>query len=352
VAITIAITAKESGSQAAPTNKFYMTTQPVMPQIELTAALSMQSGPPPVCTWSFNLEYANFITTVPGSRRRAVRTKKHPTMPNLAGNPVLVPLTELMCGTLTVTVAAMVNGQRVVATRSDILIGGNNPTPTELRSVVNLSIVRKMILQESNGMQFNDPVGGTWRPNGVNPNWSSDNLRGVGLGQLTNPPPADGDIWNWRTNALHLQARFQQKRAPAATLHTRVMASTRFRDEAKALADWRAAEGLPRITPKLPILTNDQQDCEALRAYNGYGRQVTGQYLAYIHEFEPRTEELISSTRKDSNGIPLRSPRVLAADSHGNVAWVQVSGAERRLRSGGSAPGDPEYVKHVLAQRV
>jgi hypothetical protein len=88
-----------------------------------------------------------------------------------------------------------------------------------------------------------------------------------------------------------------------------------------------------------------------LRAYNGYGMPVTGEYLKYIHEFEPATTILTSSTRKTATGAPLKSPRVLATDNSGNIPWEQISGAERKRRSGRSAPGDPDYVAHVLAQQ-
>jgi hypothetical protein len=101
----------------------------------------------------------------------------------------------------------------------------------------------------------------------------------------------------------------------------------------------------------LPSLTADQQDNVGLRAYNGFGRKVAGEYLDYIHEYEPRTTVLTSATRKGRDGRPLTSPRVPDVDATGLGSWSQVSGAERRRRSGGTAPGDPDYVAHVLAQR-
>jgi hypothetical protein len=301
-----------------------------MPQITLQA---MIQGIPiqakPVFTWSFKLEYNDFIA-VDGSRRRNVRTKVHPAMPNKTGNPVTVPLSTLMCGKLTVTVETMVDGKKLSATRNDILVGGTNPTAADLRAMVPQSILRKMIKQESGGKQFSDTSGGGWTAFAINPNWSGDNLRGVGLGQLTNPPPEDADIWNWRANASDLQQRFRQKRAPAATLHARIAASQRFLDEAKALND-------------------GQQDLEGLRAYNGFGIEVSGQYLHYIHEFEPAMTVLTSATRKGPGGQPLKSPAVLDVDVGGNAKWVQISGAERLRRYGGSGPGDPDYVAHVLS---
>ncbi|NTV95813.1 MAG: hypothetical protein HGA75_10400 [Thiobacillus sp.] len=328
----------------------YMSTVPAMPKIAVQAVVT---GAPPQAklefTWSFKLEYNSFIATT-GARRRNVRTKVHPPMTAQKGNPVVVPLSTLMCGKLTVTVETSLNGQKLSASRDDIFVGGTNPSVAELHGAVNQRVVRKMIQQESGGKQFSDNFNGMWSAHALNPNWSSDNLRGVGLGQLTNPPPLDEDIWNWRKNASHLQQRYSAKRASAATLHTRIASSQRYKDEAKALSDWRKAEGLSPLTITLPALDSDQQDREGLRAYNGFGIRVAGQYLDYIHEFEPATTVVTSSKRKGSNGQPLKSSLVLDVDSTGHVKWVQISGAERLRRYGGVKHGEPDYVARVLAQ--
>jgi hypothetical protein len=331
--------------------RYYLSLVPAMPRVELHATvIGAAAGAPDAFAWDFALDYAGFLP-VPGGRSRNVIPKRHPAIPAMRGNPVVVPFATLMCGRLTVTVRAVIGGQQVTATRNDILIGGANPTAADLVTAVPGQLIRKLIQQESGGKQFSDSVGSAWSAHAVNPNWSSDNLRGVGLGQLTNPPPEDSDIWNWRSNARNLQQRFQGKRRSAATLHTRIAASARFRAEAQALNAWRQAEGLQPLDIRLPSLTADQQDNEGLRAYNGFGRKVAGEYLDYIHEYEPRTTVLTSATRKGRDGRPLTSPRVPDVDATGLGSWSQVSGAERRRRSGGTAPGDPDYVAHVLAQR-
>lgn len=100
----------------------------------------------------------------------------------------------------------------------------------------------------------------------------------------------------------------------------------------------------------LPALTAEQLDREGLRAYNGFGTPMQGQYLSYIHEYEPTTTTLTSTTRRGPNGRPLQSPRVPTVDARGVGGWSQISGAERVARSGGRAPGDPDYVAHVLGR--
>ena len=329
--------------------RYYLSTAPALPVIQLEAVFDHPlPGPPPVFTWKFSFEYPDFIV-VPGGRRRNVRAKSHPPMLDKVGNPVRVPLTTVMCGRLTVVVETMIQGVRTTARREDILVGGTNPSEGELVAAVPVPLMRQMIRQESSAKQFSDSAGGGYTPTAINPNWSGDNLRGVGLGQLTNPPPADADIWDWRVNATHLQERFRQKRGAGASLHSSMMNSARYRLEVRALNEWRAAEGQLPVTPTLAPLSEHQRDLEGLRAYNGFGIQVSGQYLTYIHEFEPATTVLVSARRKDGDGRPLRSPTVLDVDARGNAQWVQISGPERRRRYGRNS-GDPDYVAHVLAQ--
>lgn len=269
-------------------------------------------------------------------------------MAPVIGNPVRLPFTIVTGRRLIATVTATVAGQALTATRNDILIGGTNPTRADLITAVPDKLMRQMIQQESGGAQFNDGRGGL-PVNAINPNWSQDNLRGVGLGQLTVPPPTAEEAWNWRTNAAAPQRRYREKRQSAATLHTRITASARFQAEVRALNDWRRAEGQPPLVVTLPVLTAEQQDREGLRAYNGFGRKVAGQYLDYIHEFEPTLTTLAAATRRNPAGRLLTSPALLAVDAGGGGSWTQVSGAERNIRSGGRAPGDPDYVAHVLA---
>lgn len=343
--VTIALSIHASSTQ------FFMSTTQVMPRVELKAVVT---GLPATTkldfTWRVQFDYSHFLQ-VPGARRRNVRTKSHPPMPALKGNPVVVPFTTAMCGQLTVTVEVMIDGKLVKATRDDILIGGTNPSAAELRRVVGSSVVRKLIQQESGGQQFSDTGTRRWQATAINPNWSGDNLRGVGLGQLTNDPPTDDDIWNWRSNATDLGRRFVAKRHSAAKLHTRIAASSRFQDEVKALNAWRALEGLAALKPVLPPLTSAQQDAEGLRAYNGFGIKVAGQYLDYVHEFEPARVVLVSAKRKDAAGQPVKSALLLDVDTAGHAKWTQISGAERERRYNSSHKiGEPNYVAMVLAQ--
>lgn len=341
--------------------RFFLSTVPAMPDIVLTATMSepRKSGVPPTppvplppnatFTWRVALAYPGFIA-VPHGLTRPGRARTHAAIAPIMGNPARIAFTEVMGGRLTVTLEVTIGTRKLTAKRDDILIGGTNPTALDLASAVPIKLMRQMVQQESGGAQFNDGRGGL-PATAINPNWSQDRLRGVGLGQLTNPAPSADDAWNWRTNAATLQSRFRGKRGSGSTLHARIMASARWKAEVAALADWRKAEGqppLPAIT--LPALTAEQQDWEGLRAYNGFGTKVAGQYLDYIHEWEPLLTTLTATTRKAPDGKPLTSPPVPDVTAAGAASWRQVTGAERNTRSGGRAPGDPDYVAHVLAQ--
>ncbi|PXA91107.1 hypothetical protein DMC47_26280 [Nostoc sp. 3335mG] len=333
----------------AANTRFYISVAPAMPVVELTARAADGSVlPAAACSWTFVLDYPGFIAVPQGFRRNG-RAYRHPPIQAIIGNPVRVPFAIVTGGQLTATVTASIGGRPVTVSRSDILIGGTNPGGTDLSAAVPEKLMRQMIQQESGGAQFNDGRGGL-PAQAINPNWSQDNLRGVGLGQLTNPPPSADEVWNWRVNAASLQRRYRDKRRSGASLHTRVMASARFQAEVAALAEWRRAEGLPPIRVSLPALTEQQQDREGLRAYNGFGRKVADQYLDHIHEYEPTLTTLTSATRRDPAGRALTSPPVPAVDANGVGSWTQISGAERNRRSGGQAPGDPDYVAHVLAR--
>ncbi|WP_425228372.1 hypothetical protein [Sphingomonas sp.] len=344
----------------ATATRFNLSSVPAMPEIVLTAVMGEppRPGAPPVpptplppnavLVWHVALAYPGFIAVAHGLTRPG-RARTHPAIAPIMGNPARVPFTEVMGGRLTVRLEVTIGTQKLSATRDDILIGGTNPTAAELSAAVQTKLMRQMIQQESGGAQFNDGRGGL-PATALNPNWSQDRLRGVGLGQLTNPPPSADDAWNWRTNAATLQVRFRGKRASGSTLHTRIMASARWTGEVGALNEWRRAEGQPPLHVTLPALTAEQQDWEGLRAYNGFGVKADGQYLDYIHEFEPLLTTLVSATRKAPNGQPMKSPPVPDVDAAGVGSWRQVTGAERNTRSGGQAPGDPNYVAHVLAQ--
>ncbi|MBU6258765.1 MAG: hypothetical protein KGJ30_06035 [Burkholderiales bacterium] len=77
---------------------------------------------------------------------------------------------------------------------------------------------------------------------------------------------------------------------------------------------------------------------------------MAGEYLKYVHEFEPATTVLVSSKRKGPKGQPMQSPQVLDVDASGRAKWVQIDGAERIRRQGGRKFGDPDYVAHVLSR--
>jgi hypothetical protein len=334
--------------------RYYMSTVPAMPVIVLTAKVDNVPMPHLLTyNWLITLVYDSYIVTTPGQRTYQVRTKTHPPLPPMTGQQVTVPLTSLMCGRLTATVSTTIQGQFRTVTRKDILIGGTNPSSGELAGVVPEVIVRKLIKHESTSRQFYDSGVGGVVTQAINPNWSQDNLKGVGLGQLTNPAPSDADIWNWRQNALSLQSRFKSNRTSANGLATSIQNSTRFKNEVAALNAWRQAEGQPALNVTVPALTTEQRDWAALRRYNGLGPEVEGQYLSRIHEFEPEMTQYTSARRKAANGTPLTAT-LLSVGAGGAIVWHQITGAERSKRYSDAGKtkglGDPNYVANVLAK--
>lgn len=343
--------------------RFYMSTVPTMPSITFSAKIDNVLLPQVLpFKWEFTLDYQSYITTAPGQKTVNVRTKSHPPIPPMMGPSATVTFSTLMCGRLTVRLSTMMGAKILMAERNDILIGGTNPSTVELSGAVPEAIVRKLIKHESSGYQFYDGTPSS-ALQAINPYWSRDGLKGVGLGQLTNPAPSDGDIWNWRTNATSLKSRFQKNRTGADGFAKAIQNSARFTAEQTALNAWRKAENQPAITLTVPALTADQRDAEALRRYNGlgpampeadcylYASDTAGNVYWRVHEFEPETAEYTSATRKAANGTPLKTT-LLKVGTGDTIVWKQITGAERSKRYAAAGKtkglGDPDYVANVL----
>lgn len=116
----------------ATDTRFFIDLVPAMPQVSLTAKLDGKPVASNVCTWRFALEYPDFIA-VPLGQARPVTPKIHPPIAPVSGNPAIVPFSTLMCGRPIATVEIMSGGPSRTETRKDILIGGSNPTASDLR---------------------------------------------------------------------------------------------------------------------------------------------------------------------------------------------------------------------------
>jgi len=224
-------------------------------------------------------------------------------------------------GRLEMTAQITVGGQQIVARTSTLAsarihILGDNPTNQAIHNYISRraapgnwptdsghdyhTVLRQIISQESGIQQF--------AGNGV-PLWSQDNLRGVGLFQITNPAPTAEQTWDWRRNVDAGIALFREKIAIA-------------RNRLNALFNRVRQEALTLNAQAAPI-TGEMIALEAIRAFNGLnnGNGVMDEWRA---------------ARNAQGRLVIRN---------GQTVWQRVPVALR-----GTTSGDPNYVNNVLGQ--
>jgi probable HAF family extracellular repeat protein len=128
---------------------------------------------------------------------------------------------------------------------------GDAETRGRLRSVLTNLTLRKVASHESSQPPAIPDGGHQFDQNGY-PLWSHDNFYGVGVMQLTNPPPTDDDVWNWLDNTLDGKSRFAEKVGVVRRLHDRVETNV-----TTYVNSVRAREALPPIRVIVPQLTRD-----------------------------------------------------------------------------------------------
>ena len=241
------------------------------------------------------------------------------------GGKAAINFPRVRGGQLTIAVSVDLPAQSYNATTNGLHIRGVNPLHDEVSTACGSLLVQKMVMHESGCRQFNAP-----RDGGVSecPLFSGDRLGGVGLFQITNPPPTPEDHWNWLSNINHGLQILQQKQAVARAYPARVRNSAAFQ---ALLQSFNAGRSSPAEIV-LPDFTPQQLDLDMVRGYNGWaGKDAFGNVL---HEFR----------------VPLDSAGNLQVDvgpdNRGIIAWEQVPGADRPQNT-----GDPNYVSHVLAQQ-
>jgi hypothetical protein len=227
-------------------------------------------------------------------------------------------------GDLQIRVDVSTGGQALSASTSGLKIGGTNPALSDLRGAIPEEPLRRMVRQESGGRQFVAAADGG---QGVCPLFSSDNLGGVGLLQVTNPAPTQDEIWNWLANVAAARRLFSQKLATAQRFPQLCAACDAFQQLTAALNQSRAESGLAPLSISVPPFTEDQLELDAIRGYNGYsGTDFLGLHL---HEF--RISVNSGSMAINDNG-----------DGTATAVWERVPANER------PASGDPNYVMNVL----
>src|SRR5215470_4556660 len=227
-------------------------------------------------------------------------------------------------GQLTIAVFVDLPAQSYRAQTNELHVRGVNPPVDQVNAACGSKIVQKMVMHESGCRQFNAP-----RAGGISecPLFSGDRLGGVGLFQVTNPPPTPDDHWDWRANITHGLQILAQKQAAATSYPARVRNSSAF----QALVErFNSCRNSPAQIV-LPDFTPAQLDLDTVRGYNGWaGNDAFGNVL---HEFRVPLD--------DAGNLMVN----VGLDNRGVIQWEQVPGSGRPQNT-----GDPNYVANVLAQ--
>ena len=299
--------------------KFSISADAVMPSITVTATLSavvVDPKSPPVYTWNAALAFVGSVTP-----HGSGHNTSHRTIPPQSGprNIFVIPFTEVRGGVLTVSVSVRVGANTLTAHSTGLTVVGTNPTPAAIKTKANAIGAtkvrfRKQMRQESSLMQFTTSG---W------PHYSSDNLGGVGLCQITRPAPTADQTWSWKANVDAGWALYLEKESAARNYVINGRAGPTFR---ALVAAWNASrKPAAPIAVTLPDYTADQLELDTIRGFNGFA--------GGLHEFR---------VRLDRNGLLVVT--LDASGRNGAAEWERVPVAER-----GTA-GDPNYVNNVEAQ--
>lgn len=245
----------------------------------------------------------------------------------------IIPFTQTRGGALTVTVSVQVNHHKLSATSAGLHIVGTNPTPASLLCVSYPNeTFKKLMRLESGLVQFRGHPGGTSKC----PLFSSDNLGGVGLCQITRPRPTDDEVWDWTANVEAGKRFWDSKEANSRAFVTSQRTGDHFQGLVNDFNHRRAQHHLPAIAVTLPDFTDDQIEKDTLRGYNGYA--------GGWHEYRIAT---------DAHGHLVVT--IDPGGTKGAAEWHHNTAAERRAHYQAIGLdtdnwGDPDYVEDVLKQ--
>ncbi len=313
---------------------FAISEDCVMPAVKVTANLKDfvqdPKSPPPVYEWKATLAWAgaNCIHSVG-------RVFTHPDMVATGPNKIFtIPFSKLCGGDLTVSVTVRSGTVKISASSKNLSVVGTNPTVPKLTATVPvIGAFRKLMRIESGLRQFRSP--------GC-PLFSGDNFGGVGLCQLTSPPPTDDQVWSWKANVSGGAALYRSKQEAARQYPAHVRNSAAFKTLVKTYNDKRMAQNpAPTPAPKaldiaLPDYTDEQLERDTLRGFNGYA--------GGLHEYRVKTD-------KDGMLVVTVDP----GGTKGSAEWERVSAADRTafydsIQLDAKRRGDINYVDDVEAQ--
>jgi hypothetical protein len=302
-----------------PGPTFFITPEPAMPAVTVRAVLD--DAPEDVAyNWTVSIVF-DAANCPHGQRANSAAA----TFTAVTRLPEFTPnFAAIRGGDLQIRVDVSSGGQTLAASTSGLKIGGTNPSLADLRAAIPEEPLRRMVRQESGGRQFvAAPDGGQ----GLCPLFSSDNLGGVGLLQVTMPPPTQDEIWNWRANVAAARRLWSQKLAVAQRFPQLCSGCGTFQQLVAALNQTRADSGLGPLTVSVTPFSDDQLQLDAIRGYNGYAG--TDSLGLHLHEFRIRVENGALVVNEAGNGTA-------------TAVWDRVPANER------PASGDQNYVANVL----
>lgn len=308
-----------------PSDTFTITDVPGMPAIAAQARITGAAPDPTAGTtfrWTASIEL-DASTCVNGPKQR--RIVHAPVSASVVGGQFAPTFAQIRGGILTLAVEAVVAGATLKASVTGIKVLGTNPSKALIASKFADQTLRQIAAHESTFRQFDGAR---------TPLWSGDKLGGVGLMQITNPPPTDDEVWDWAANLARGQKILKEKEAVAKGYPARVRNSTAFRGLITQLNDARKKAGKPELTVTLPDFTADELRLDTIRGYNGFaGNDGLGSVL---HEFRV--------PRDAAGGLKVV---VSADDKTATITWERVPAKDRPQNT-----GDPDYVNHVINQQV
>lgn len=326
---------------------------PAMPTINGISAMVVGVNPDPTSQTSF--DWTAQVTEVGGDCNHDQGTTI--TAPAITATVVGGQFTPDFAGTyggalyggqFQLTATAMIGGQTFTGdtkqqpNNDDEHILGTNPDSATLMAAFPHNTLRAIACQETGGLQFVADSSGVAN---ACPNWSRDNLLGVGIMQITPyTKVGQGIVWDWSQNASAGVRIFNglPTNGHPGFYANQVASTNSFNQAITTLNNQRVANHLqPLNNVIVPDFTtgdynaNLQQDeLDTIRGYNGWGgRDVWGLPL---HEFRVLMDP-------NNPGLPLLT--INNQTLIGSTQWQQVLAAQRPQTF-----GDPNYVNHVLGQ--
>ena len=328
--------------------KFPITEQAETPKITVTATLQNVTPDPKkplLYNWKVTLVFNG-----QACNHSLSRVIKHPDIAqSTPTNKFTIPFAYVRGGDLSVSVSVMVGNTTVTAQSDKLQVTATNPSIKALQGTVPANdAFRKLMRVESALRQFLSEAC---------PLFSSDNLGGVGLCQITSPAPTDDQVWSWKENVKAGWALYKSKEAAALSWMKATQKGNDFNALVKAYNDARAAKakaaasaappaggsppaaGAGATPPKplmieLPDFTADQLQRDTIRGFNGWAGQ--------LHEFRPKVD-------KDGLLVVKEDP----GGTKGTAEWEEISAEDRikyydSIKLAAGRRGDPDYVEDVM----